>query len=338
VRKLVASLIVVSAPAALAQETAPPEDLNQRILEEIRLLRAEVAELARKIDALDERSKRFERPRGRSFVSEPPRELADIKLPAEPTREQVLEYVRAIARASRGQNRFSSQDPQIEMLVRIGRRNVDALIEAFDEPVQETLDFYARWALRRLAGEEHKDVLIASLARHPELAEVILEKKWTIDAGQVLKDGLKGRPHYLPTEWIQAVASLRDPETYEDLIAYFIEGTNKPQTYEAIRSLPGIDLESAVAETWERPRGNFPFIDERKGLAPIAIGHGIGDALETAFGLIGGEEQWLADRAREAILRHTEASGSDDEIKAFHEKNKGRFRWNAELRKFFVDP
>lgn len=111
---------------------------------------------------------------------------------------------------------------------------------------------------------------------------------------------------------------------------------NKPSTYDAIHSLPGIDLEGAVAEAWERPRGRFPFTDERKGLAPIAIGYGIGDALETAFGLIGGEK-WLAERARDAILRHTDASGSDEEIKAFYEKNRGRFRWDRESRKFVVE-
>lgn len=92
---------------------------------------------------------------------------------------------------------------------------------------------------------------------------------------------------------------------------------------------------------WPRPgsgrRGSLPLVDERNDLAPIAIGCGIGDALETAFGLIGGEKRWQAERARDAILLHTDASGSDEEIKAFYEKNKGRFRWDKDQRKFFVE-
>jgi len=65
-------------------------------------------------------------------------------------------------------------------------------------------------------------------------------------------------------------------------------------------------------------------------------GH-IGEALETAFGLIGGDKRWLAESARDAILRHTEAAGSDEELKAFSEKNKGRFRWDKDRRKFVVE-
>ena len=44
-----------------------------------------------------------------------------------------------------------------------------------------------------------------------------------------------------------------------------------------------------------------------------------------------------AESGRDAILRHTEAAGSDEQIKAFYETHKGRFRWDKDRRKFIVE-
>ena len=334
-RKLMISFLLLWSTAAFTQDKAPPAETNERILEELRQLRAQVSELEKRINALEERSKKTGNPRppGNSTERRPPdtEALARITLPENPTRGEMLEYVRAIARASYNQNSYGSADPQIEMLAKVGRKNADVLIETYDQRV----DYYFEYALKQVAGEEHKDLVIAALAEHPRLASVVVHKGWAADAREVLTNALKVRPRYLPGEWIDAVASLRDPATYEDLRAYFIEGMNKNHTYDAIKSLPGIDLEDAVIEAWERPRG-FPLTDEKKRLAPIAIGHGIDAALETAFGLLGGEK-WLAERARGSVLRHTEAAGSDEEIKAFYERHKGQFRWDPNRRKFLVE-
>lgn len=111
-RKLMAPFVVLWVTAVPAQDRAPPAGGNERILEELRQLREQVAALEKRVAELDERFRKTEEPRrgagspeGRGADREA---LARIKLPEDPTREQVLEYVHAIARASRGQNRYIS--------------------------------------------------------------------------------------------------------------------------------------------------------------------------------------------------------------------------------------
>ena len=186
-------------------------------------------------------------------------------------------------------------------------------------------------------GEEHKDLVIDALSGHSTLAAVVLRKGWADDAREVLATALKTRPHYVPSEWIAAVASLRDPATYEDLLAYFIEGMNRSSTYachthasrDRARGCRGRGLEKAAGQFSSHRR------EEEPGSHCDRSRHWR-CALETAFGLLVGEK-WLAERARESILRHTEAVGSDEEIKAFYEEHKGRFRWDKERRKFIVE-
>lgn len=331
-------MVLVAARPARAQAPAPRDALN----EEIRLLRQRVEALERTVGELRESLRRLEPGSGERALPKAvpiaPDELqgvnraalAKIKLEEEPTREDLEQYVLSIVQASRGQNQYSSGDHQVGMLRRVGRKNADLLIELWD--AQTT--FYFEAALTQLAGEEHKQKVIAWLPIHPALVKVVLKKGWERDAREVLIQGIRGRPDYLPTEWIDAVARLRDPETYPALVDYFVEGLNRSWTYKSLRSLPGIDLDRAVARAWSGGDAFHSF--GREELAPIAMAHGHSDALPVVFAMLEGADQHRAGEARRAIRAHTDASGTNEELRAWYEKYRNRLRWSKERGKFIA--
>jgi hypothetical protein len=335
-------LLVVAAlsSVSLLPAQGKPDAKDDRVLEELRRLQEKVEALERRVQELEkqlaEQPEKVTRP---SPLLSPPltRRSADvaalrkIRLPEDPSREEIEEYVDAILAASRGQNSFSTEDLQIPMLVKVGRKNVDVLIDRLDGAVE----FYLTAAVSRLAGEEHKELILKVLPAEERLIGVVVEKGWVQDARSILTAALKNAPSYLPPQWIDAVASLRDPETHGDLRRYFVHGSNKSLTYQAIRNLPGIDLDAAVTEAWKKPETAIsPF--ERSDLAPIAAAHGHRDALDLAFELLDGSNDWRAREARKTILRHTGATGSDDELKAWFRDNKDQLQWDAEMRKFVI--
>ncbi len=201
------------------------------------------------------------------------KELEKIILPENPTKNQILEYIRKICIASAKQKSYSSNDPQVSMLIQIGHENLELLLAAnFDKGV----DLYAITAILFLVQPEDKKLILEYLPYKKYLVKVVTQNGWEKDAKSILYNGLKQMPPYLPTEWIQAIANLHDPSIYEDLKRYLILGSNKKWTYEAIKTLPGINLEDTVIQAWKNTKhGSW----DRKSFAPIAFKYGQEDAL-----------------------------------------------------------
>lgn len=55
--------------------------------------------------------------------------LKKIKLPKDPSRAQVKKYIEEIIAATKDQNVYSSNDPQVDMLREISAENIDLLLE-----------------------------------------------------------------------------------------------------------------------------------------------------------------------------------------------------------------
>lgn len=347
----VAVSVLVCASQASAQDR--PTAVEAQILKELADLRKEVQDLRKEVDALKERLAKFESKPGPAApapsVGFPPRgadskALAGIVLPENPTREQLVEYVRQIVAASAGQTSVSSVDPQIDMLAKVGPDHLDVLLDGLADLRKTPMrggrvilmaDIYFIYAIERIADERHKDMIIKALDRSHELARVILAKGWEKDAASILISELRGRPMYLPIEWINAVASLEDAATYPALEDYFIVGTNHAMTYEAIRSLPGLDLTDAVEQVWKNSR-----LDrwEKNRMAAIAVGYGHADALACLFDALGtvSERDFYRPSLREAILSHVDARGSNDELKAWFQKNKDKLVFDPKDKMFRV--
>ncbi len=203
--------------------------------------------------------------------------LKQISLPENPTKEQVRAYLQKIKEVVGDRSSFSSTDPEVGMIMEVGPDHVDVLIERLRNPRVQTP--YLEWALANLITEDHKNLILENLESCRDLVEFVVEKGWAPDARETLIEVLAEKPTHVPTEWIDAVASFQDPETYPLLTGYLSRGGNPGWTYRSIRELPGIELESAVAEAWSRC-GRSPW--NRQSCAGVAADFGHLDALACA--------------------------------------------------------
>ena len=212
----------------------------------------------------------------RSFTAHGPdvEALEKITLPKNPTKKAIKNYIIKIALASKNQNSFSPRDSQVAMLVEIGNENLELLLR---RRITGN-DFHRIYAIERLVEDKDKALILKYLPKQKDLVEIVLKKGWEHDAKQILYDELKNLPSYLPTGWIQAVAKLKDPASYELLKQYLMFGSNKSWTYRAIKSLPNIKLADAVHEAWENTIDHDEY--SRNRFASIAMAYGQLDALD----------------------------------------------------------
>lgn len=259
--------------------------------------------------------------------------LAKISLPSNPTKEDVRSYVLAILDASRGQNCWSTEDPQVAMLTLVGESYVPLLIEAMRRTREGS--YYIVPALKVLVADKHKKVVLDALATNPELASLIIQKRWEKDAQAILLRGLQAKPSYLPGEWIQAVANLRDPSTYEALKEFLIYGSNRYFTYQAIYTLPDMDLSQTIKLAWDRASTDGHGRVERQYFARVAAEYGIKEALDILFDSLG-DEEYMNRETRRVILRITDARGSDVELQGWYKSNKDKLKFNSVIRRYEV--
>ena len=337
--KLFLTLLILSAgPALMAAEGTT--DTNAAIRKELREVRAMLAEIKAELAELKNQMKALRpseeptRPKGPDLKA-----LQKIKLPENPTDDQVREYIDSIITASEGQRIWSGKDPQVRMLAQLGRERLKLIIDAL-----EPGDFHLIKAIEQLATEADKQLIIDELRKHHGLVKIILREGWERDAKDTLVRVLATRPRSLPTEWIKAVARLKDPKTYDDLKAYFLEGLNPHYTYKALVDLPNFDLAGAVAEAWDfikdYPSGPSDSMgyERKKTVAIIAVGYGHLDALEFLVKQqpVPQENSWTYKSIRHAILRHSDLSGTKAEIADSFEKHKHLLVFDSEKKKFVV--
>ncbi len=264
-----------------------------------------------------------------------------IKLPADPTEQQVADYIDAIMRATAGQKYWSSNDVEVDLYVQVGPKRLKTLVDAMFDNNDYVTKGHLETAIGRLAGEEHKPLLLEVLAANRDFVGVIVALGWEQDAKAILVAELARQPTYLPPEWIKAVANLRDPKTYDDLQAYLATGNNSWHTYAAIKDLPGIDLDDAVAGAWQKVKRERPDNDlAMRYVATFAIAYGHTDALGFLIGWLnpGPDNELLARRTRADIARHLTFAGTDTEFLAWVLKNRNRLVFDKARAKYDVDP
>lgn len=143
-------------------------------------------------------------------------------------------------------------------------------------------------AIGRGAEESQKDVIIAALAKHPELMRVILRRDWVMDARNAIYQ-LMDSPRPLSFEAIQALASFQDPQTYPHLLEA-LKAQPRSDVYDILRVLPGMaaPLADCVSTIWRESNGivsynSGEFVEPILGLALHA---GNPEALRFAYRLL----------------------------------------------------
>jgi len=213
------------------------------------------------------------------------------------------------------------------MLMAVGHENIDVLIQA-----TAGYDFYIVEAIKALATDSDKDKILTSLNGHTALVNVVVDKGWVKDAEATLVNRLRTNPEYVPPAWIEAVASLQDPTTYDDLLNYLMNGSNAYLTYRSISRLPGIDLSTAVPVAWEKTQGNDY---DRVQLTEGALAAGYLPALDFVVGnLDTGKVGQYQLNARALFFQFTGVQGSNEELKQWYKDNRKTLQFDEKTRKF----
>lgn len=267
--------------------------------------------------------------------------LEKITLPENPTKEQIRSYIEAICIASAGQKIFGSKDPQIKMLGKVGRENLDLLIAAIGTP---PFSFYLYAAIKNLEQPADRDLIIASLPQAPHLIDVIREHSWEDAAKPKIHEFLQKKTGTIPDTFVQALASLRDPSTYDDLTVAFSRSHGKYQLIKILRTLPGFDVQHAVDVAWEyrkttgpgyfSPSGDI----EDYGTAVLAAQYGHKDALDYLFKVRNSQvkvPQGYPD-ATEAIRSAADIPSTEDPA-AWHQKSQAALRFDETKKKFVAE-
>jgi hypothetical protein len=272
------------------------------------------------------------------FDGEPePEHLRGIELAEMPSGQDVRFYVASILRASvRHRNAYGADDPEVRLLEKVGSGHVGILLEPLLYADRPNADMYLVEAIKVLAREEHKEIVLRSLPVVRDLVQVVQARGWTEEATPILLAALADRRSWtlpnpgLPTEWIDAVAGLARPETYDDLKTYFHYGANRYWTWTAIRRLPGIDLGAQVEQLWGWAR-KLDDAWERINLAAVAAHYGHKDALGVLF-----EEpdDWPNWDVIEAVTPYRGSRAEPERAKEWFEAHKDRLVFDAALGKY----
>ncbi len=343
---VIAALLAGACAGTLSAAEGDPATMEE-LIREVRALRQQVEDLQARVEKLEELLANVPGPTTDGpFEHSGPRRrgadreaLAKIQLPENPTREEVRRYVDQVMATTAGLSSASSSDPQVAMLRRVGPENIDILLDRLGYPDASMAlgNIYIKEAVKALARPQHKELFLESLTTVPELAAVVLRYGWEEDARETLLSEMEARPHYLPREWLAAVGRLGDKEAMDALKDYFIRGNNRETTFGVLRTTPDVgDLRDLVDRAWVRARTGDPY--EARQMARIAVGYGHRDALDMlvrSLDMPAGDFGW-GQFTRRAILRHTEARGTDEQIVKWYRENRDRLYWDEESRRFRV--
>jgi hypothetical protein len=338
---------------AQAEDQITP--VQQEILKRLQELQNALEFLTKRVEVLERKLKTPKSPTGvmpfmpfSPYSEQPSGALAQIRLPASPTRDQVREYIKAITDATGNPRSSSSTDPQVGMFMKVGAGHADLLIDALG--TGRGSRFYLMLVINSLADERHKKLILDRLDIYRSLAEVVVRLGWEKDARIILVRGLNNVSYrsfgqFIPPAWIQAVANLNDPKTYEALLNHFINGQNRSSTYKAICRLPGMDLKrikGAVETVWSKLSAESASSThgwEKSGMAQIAVLHGIVDALGYLIHTLAGENRSIFVRLEEidGLVRSViPVGGSSQEILEWFRSNRNALQYDEKSKKYFV--
>ena len=259
-----------------------------------------------------------------------------IVLPEQASEDQAWVYIRDLVRATQGQRRISINDPQVDKLIALGKEHMPLLLQTLEMPA---LQYYASAAVREAADDAHKQLIIDALLDHEQLIMVIQRNGWQSEARDQIMRGLDRGINYTPRVWVQALADLQDPATYDTLALQLYRVRCSKYYYLVVKDLPGIDLDQAVFASWEVVHTSPTHARELREVSQIAVSHGHLGALAHLISLLPNEapaHPGRADEIRAAILDHIDFAGSDEQVRDWFEQNQDQMRFSRSDRRFYV--
>lgn len=146
--------------------------------------------------------------------------LQKIVLPPNPTRTDVWRYITHILYLSAGQRNCNQDDPQVEMLARVGPQHATELLIA--STVFNGFN-YAHLALKSIdlrGQEDAKAMIFRLLLDHNDLIELVVGNHWEEEAKPILLSRLTKRQpgENIDDRWLDALALFHDDPTVKQAI------------------------------------------------------------------------------------------------------------------------
>ena len=345
---VVSSVLILSLCVASGQEG--PSETRDALADEVKRIAGQLEDLAWQLDQIavllaemppdegsvapvvDAKPLRSVVPRG----LKPDRaDLEAISRPTRWTEEELRDYIADILEVSSLTHHFFENDPQIQMLAEVGPENLDLLLEALGTRAG-VADRHLFRAVSHLANEEHRELILEHLHFHPGLASIVVLRGWEEQASDIFIEGLY-RERWLTGAWLSAVARLDDERVYEGLATYMIHGGNPSGAYRALRTLPDVDLDRVVAETWESVKVNQFFrLDE---IAPLAAERGLIEGLVSIARsvLVDGGSGCQLGNLRKAIKRLVAHEGSEKELATLVLENTEQLWFDPVTKQYGLD-
>ena len=262
--------------------------------------------------------------------------LHAVKFPASPTKSSIAAYIQKIYAISRYQKHHLRSDPQVSLLMQVGTEHLDALInETYSHVGWHN---YGIEAIKRLATDQHKQLIFKALKNYSKYAEVIYPNGWHFEIQDELIKGLRNNRAYVPSEWLKSVSEFDRLDARETLIEYFKYGWNNHSTYNIISGIKNIDtqLREALPIAWETARE-----DNKHAMAALTskvLELGYMPALKFTIGSLidnaNMQKHWFDAYA--LVTRYTDQTGSPREIMDWYRVNQKKIRFNPERKLFSI--
>ncbi|MBN2642978.1 MAG: hypothetical protein JXR78_15105 [Victivallales bacterium] len=311
---------------------------NEELLSAIGKLETRLENIEKKLDKQDKASMEYSIA-GAEMTKASLEKLNKIKFPKNPDKESLRKYVAEIMSATKGQRSFAPMDPQVEMLAKVGEENIDVLMECLKFSNFRVPTYHITQAIADIATDKSKDKIIAMLPKNQDLIRVIVNNGWEYDARETMIKILKSHPQYMDYEFLKALVSLNDKNTYEDLRNHFIYGSNQSTTYNLIKKLPIPNLDKALIDAWEIAMRNSDHSSQwnKTNMALLALEAGQKNAYAVLFDNIDSKElRYTRPQMIAALRRHSDCSGSVENLREWYNKNKDNLVFDPQGKRFKV--
>ncbi len=265
--------------------------------------------------------------------------VEDIKLPANPTRQQCEQYLAELREAAKNKRSFSSADPIVGKLRELPDEHYDLLMTEMNE--RSTLRYFANYALRDVDPKVMYERFVSTLRENENNIGVIVMNGWTNDVRDVIIEKIQSADASLTPAWFQAAVEIAEPDLYPKLHQITIDSRYATQYLGMLQALPDYDLANTVNACWQRAgEGNIQI--SQASFAPMAAEMGNIDALGALVAQLNTTVSFSISSStynirRINVLRFIEYRGSNQEIQEWYQQNKDKLVFDH-LRKRFVLP
>lgn len=277
--------------------------------------------------------------------ADPPVPLPPAGLAADADAAAVAAWIEGQLAAVADLREISWKNPVVDRLAAVPPRHFAELVKALDrhEKRRVTPHFLA-YAIERAARQEHRDLLIANVARCPGLAEYVVAHDWADAAAPGLRQILttERQSHLLAAVCaVEGLARHGDPADADLLRKTLVSsefGYWQARMATALQDMPGFDLDAAVRQAWRAfPRADYG--DKQEAFCIHAARAGIREGLEIAvLHASGGNVTWksgtLAASARTYLAETFQVEADPAAIAAWWSAAKDAVQWDPVLRRW----